>query len=136
LVRQVYGSQNTLALALIKEFNPHINDLDYVAAGATIFAPSLTEETLLRKQPDGSYRLLIAVLPKAALAQKHADLARQQGYNAEVFPAQVAGSLLLYRVEIGGLPNREAGQRAWTFVDVHNVLKVASQPPNNGKRTE
>jgi hypothetical protein len=136
LVREVYGAQNTLALALIKEFNPRINDLDYVTAGTTIFAPSLTEETLLRKQPDGSYRLLIAVFLRATLAQKHADLARQHGYSVEVFPAQVAGSLLLYRVEIVGLPNREAGQHAWTFVDVHNVLTVASQPSENGKRTE
>jgi hypothetical protein len=123
-------------LALIKEFNPRINDHDYVTAGTTIFAPSLTEETLLRKQPDGSYRLLIAVFLRATLAQKHADLARQHGYSVEVFPAQVAGSLLLYRVEIVGLPNREAGQHAWTFVDVHNVLTVASQPSENGKRTE
>ncbi|MGE0681050.1 MAG: hypothetical protein AB7P69_09160, partial [Candidatus Binatia bacterium] len=136
LVRQVYGSQNTLALVLIKEFNPHINDLDYVTAGTTILAPSLVKETLLRKQQDGSYRLLLAVFPRAALAQKHADLVRQHGYSVEVSPAKVAGSLLLYLVEIVGLPNREAGQRAWTFVDVYNVLTVASQPSENGKQTE
>jgi general secretion pathway protein A len=136
LVRQIYGSQNTLALVLIKEFNPHINDLDYVTAGTTILAPSLTEETLLRKQPDGSYRLLLAVFPRAALAQKHAALARRHGYSVEVSPAKVAGSLLLHQVEIVGLPSREAGQRAWTFVDLHNVLTVVSQTSENGKPTE
>lgn len=136
LVRQVYGSQNTLALVLIKEFNPHINDLDHVTAGTTILAPSLTEENLLRKQPNGSYRLLLAVFPRVALAQKHADLVHQYGYHAEVSPAKVAGSLLLYRVDIVELLNREAGQRAWNFVNVRNVLTVAPRLFANGKRTE
>jgi len=125
LVRRVYGSQNTLALVLIKDFNPQINDLDYVAAGETILAPSLTEETLLRKQPDGSYRLLLAVFPRANSAQKLANQVRQHGYRVDVSPAEVASSLSLQRVEIVGLPNREAGQQAWTFVDMNNVLTAA-----------
>lgn len=136
LVRQVYGSPNTLALVLIKEFNPHITDLDHVTAGTTILAPSLTKEILLRKQPDGSYRLLLAVFSRATLAQKYASLARQNGYNVAISPAQVAGSLLLHQVEIVGLPSKEAGQRAWALVDVHNVLTVVPKTSENGNLTE
>ena len=55
-----YGANTDLGMDLIKELNPQIEDLNWVFAGQDLLLPSLTRETLLRQQPDGSYHLIVA----------------------------------------------------------------------------
>ena len=134
LVRTTYGDFNTLALVLIKDFNPKITDLDHVETGAKVAVPSLTPEALLRKQPDGTYHLLSAAFSSSASARKFAERVQQHGYEVEISPHNVAKSLLLHRVEIVGLPDREAGQKAWELVEPQQMLP-SSLPEEDGDLT-
>ena len=45
---------------LIKEFNPEIKNLNRISGGKNLLLPSLSPETLLRRQPDGSYSFIVA----------------------------------------------------------------------------
>jgi type II secretory pathway predicted ATPase ExeA len=117
IVFQHYGSYNTLAVDLIKEFNPHIGNLDRILAGEKIWLPPLTRETLLREQPDGFYHLIVTSVRGLQEAERFAQTVRQKGYLVEVVPKRVSGSVLLYRVEIKKLRDLAAVEQAWEFVN-------------------
>lgn len=109
---EMYGTHSMLALDLIKEFNPHLEDLDHIRAGETVVFPPLTQETLVRGQADGSYRLILASFYNLSEAEKLLRDVRQKGYAADIAPRRVARSLSVYRVEIEGLQDQAAVSRA------------------------
>jgi general secretion pathway protein A len=121
IVLQHYGSYNTLALDLTKEANPQIEDLDRLVAGEKIWLPPLSRETLLREQPDGLYRLIVASTRSSREAERLAQTIHQKGYSVEVVPRHVCGTVSIYRVEIRDLRDSEAVDRAWKLVDSSRV---------------
>jgi len=116
IVFKVYGNYNVLAFDLIKEFNPHIVDLDRIAVGRQVWLPFLTRETLLRKQADGSYHLIIGSFHGEGEAERVARTARRQGYAVTITQRRMSGTRLLHRVEIERLQNLAAVDRAWSMV--------------------
>jgi hypothetical protein len=132
MVLETYGSYNVLAIDLIKEFNPHVENLDRIAAGEQILFPPLARETLLREQPDGSYRLILAAFPRSSKAEKFARSARRKGYAVVIIPRKIADSLAIYRVEIEGLQDLETANRAWELADVRNGLSAPDDRLSGG----
>jgi general secretion pathway protein A len=108
-----YGANTVLGMDLIKELNPQIEDLNWVSAGQDLLLPSLTRETLLRQQPDGSYRLIVASFRRRTGADEHARLLRNKGYQVTITPRRVSHDLLLHRVEIAGLKDLEEANQIW-----------------------
>jgi general secretion pathway protein A len=116
IVLKMYGTYSTLAFDLIKEFNPHVADLDWIGVGESLWLPAPTRKALLREQPDGSYHLIVASSPTAENARQLSQRLRRSGYTTVTTPRRVSGSLVLYRIEIVGLSDREAVERAWALV--------------------
>jgi len=113
IASDVYGSNAALGMNLIKEFNPQIEDLHWVAAGQELLLPPLTRETLLRKQPDGSYRLIVASFPSLTGADDYARRLGNKGYQVMITQQWVSHDLLLHRVEIDRLKNLEEANQTW-----------------------
>ncbi len=114
IATDAYGADRALlAMDLLKEFNPRIEDLNQVQAGQQLSLPPLTRETLLRKQPDDSYRLILGSFLNSLEARHLGEAVRLKGYEVVITARKVSESLLLHRVEIGGLKNIEAANRAW-----------------------
>ena len=87
-------------------------------SGNVLILPSLSRETLLRKQGDGEYRLILGTFVRETEAEKTAQAARSKGYIATVIERRVAaGARSLYRVELEKLPDTAAVDRAWGLVD-------------------
>ena len=78
IVLKAYGSYNVLALDLIKEFNPGLEDLNRIIIGTQVWLPDLTRGTLLRKQEDNSYHLVIGSFHSEAEARKIAQKAQRR----------------------------------------------------------
>jgi AAA domain/SPOR domain len=116
IVFKVYGNYNVLAFDLIKEFNPHIADLNRIAVGKQVWLPFLMRETLLRKQADGSYHLIIGSFHRKGNAERVARTARRQGYAVTITQRRMSGTHLLHRVEIERLQDLAAVDRAWSRV--------------------
>jgi general secretion pathway protein A len=108
-----YGRYSSLALDLIHELNPGLRDVDVVAAGQSIWLPPLDEQALLRRQGDGSYRLVVGSYQSAGAAGQLARTIREHGYAATVRTRGIAAEQVLHRVEIGGLKTRAAALGAW-----------------------
>ena len=107
IASDAYGVNAVLGMDLIKEFNPQIQNLNSVSAGQELLLPVLTPETLLRQQPDGSYRLIVASFLSRTGADEAAGRIGKGGYQVIIIPKRVSNDLLLHRLEIGGLKNLE-----------------------------
>jgi general secretion pathway protein A len=110
---EVYGVNTALGMDLIKEFNPQIENLNWIFAGQELVLPSLTQETLLRPQPDGSYHLIVASFRSRTGADEYARLLISKGYPVNVTTRWVSDDLSLHRVEIDGLKSREEADQVW-----------------------
>jgi len=108
-----YGANSLLGVDLIKEFNPQLQDLNWISFDSGLRLPSLTRETLQRQQPDGSYHLILASFPSLMVGQRLAQAVRLKGYEVVITRREVSENLSLHRVEIAGLKTLEAANQAW-----------------------
>jgi len=114
IAADAYGPNTTLGMDLIKEFNGQIQNLNSVFPGQEVLLPALTRENLLRKQPDGSYRIIVASFVKRAEADAYVRGLADNRYHLTITSNRVSNDLLLQRVEIDGLKNFAEARRAWT----------------------
>lgn len=114
IAAEIYGPDKmVLAMDILKEANPEIEDLNWVIAGQNLSLPPLTRETLLRKQSDDTYRLILGSFLTPQDAERFSRAARAKGYETAVSPHKVSNKIMLHRVEIRGLKNLETANRAW-----------------------
>jgi type II secretory pathway predicted ATPase ExeA len=113
IASDAYGANAPLGIDLIREYNPQIKSLNRVFAGEGLLLPPLTQQTLLRKQSDGSYHLIVASFYNRTGADEYARLLSRNGYQATITPRRLSDELLLYRVEIDGLKNFEQASQIW-----------------------
>ncbi|HEU4640707.1 MAG TPA: hypothetical protein VFS84_17760, partial [Candidatus Binatia bacterium] len=108
IATDAYGSRSAiLGIDLIKEFNPDIANLNWINAGQDLLLPALNEETLLRQQSDGSFRLIVASFLSRREAEDLAERIVRDGFPVIVTVRPVSNNLVLHRLEIIGLKNRE-----------------------------
>ncbi|MPZ75572.1 MAG: AAA family ATPase [Deltaproteobacteria bacterium] len=127
IASDTYGTNTALGMDLIKEFNPQIKSLGRVPAGWALLLPSLTPETLLRKQSDGSYHLIVASFHSLTGAGEYAGRLRKKGYQVTVTPKRVSDDLLLHRVAIDGLKTYEEARQTW-LTGLRNEWLVLADP--------
>ena len=125
---KTYGGYNVLAIDLIKEFNPHIADLNWIKAGEQLRLPSLDADTLIRKQPDGSYRLIVGSFLSHQAAERTRDRVRRAGYEVDVTTRRLTDNLEVHRVEMIGLQTREVAQQAWNTALANCWLQITDAP--------
>jgi general secretion pathway protein A len=113
IASDTYRTNTFLGMDLIKEFNPEIKNLSRVSAGRPLLLPSLTPETLLRKQSDGSYQLIVASFHNLTGADDYAGRLRNKGYQVTITERKVSDDLLLHRVQIDGLKNLDEANQTW-----------------------
>ncbi|HEY7316400.1 MAG TPA: AAA family ATPase [Candidatus Binatia bacterium] len=126
-----YGANAILGMDLIKEFNPQIENLNWVAAGQNLWLPSLTRETMLRKRSDGAYRLIVGSFRSATAAEGYARLLRDKRYQVRMTTRAVSDDLELYRVEIDGLKNLDEATHVWQTGLDNQWLAFAGQSSAN-----
>ena len=128
IASESYRGNAVLGMDLIKEFNPQIKNLNRVSAGRDLVLPRLTPETLLRKQSDGSYRLIVASFRSQIEADAYAGRLSNRGYHVTITPRRVSDDLLLHRVEINGLKSLEEANQTWLTGLRNEGLAFAGNP--------
>jgi general secretion pathway protein A len=128
IATDAYRANAVLGIDLIKEFNPQIKNLNRVSAGKELVLPRLTPETLLRKQPDGSYNFIVASFRRQTQAGEYAGRLSNGGYQATITPRRISDDLLLHRVEINGLKNLEEANQTWLTGLRNEWLAFAGHP--------
>ena len=136
IAADTYGPNTILGMDLIKEFNPHITNLNRVLPGQDLLLPSLTQETLLREQPDGSYRFIVASFSNRAEADAYARVLGNNGYRVTITPSRVADNLMLQRVQIDGLKNLAEAMQTWETGLSNEWFAFVGQPNGGDQLTE
>jgi hypothetical protein len=131
IASETYGNNTALGMDLIKEFNPEIKSLSRVTAGLPVWLPSLTPETLSRRQSDGSYDLIVTAFQSVTGADEYAERLRSKGYQVTVTPKRVSDDVLLHRVEIKGLRDLEEARRTWRSGLRNESLVYLRSPANS-----
>lgn len=131
---QVYGQHSALVMHLIQEANPGIEDLNWVVAGQTLRLPPLTRETLLRRQLDGSHRLILSAFDSLPDAEGLASDVRLGGYQTTITPKRISPGTSLHRVEIVGLDSAESISRAWATAVSRRWLRLPPRPTGRDER--
>ena len=108
-----YGSNVATGMDLIKEVNPGIRDLNWVAAGQELLLPRLRPENLIRHHGDGSYSLIISSFLNRSEADTSARRISREGYHFTITPNRVSNDLVLHRLEIEGLRSVGEATQAW-----------------------
>jgi hypothetical protein len=103
IATDAYGASAVLGMDLIKEFNPDIQNLNWINAGQDILLPALTQETLLRQQRDGSFRITLASFLSRREADGFAERVMRDGFEVIITARRVSNNLVLHRLEIDGL---------------------------------
>jgi general secretion pathway protein A len=133
IAADTYGANTALGMDLIKEFNPEIKNLNRISGGKNLLLPSLTPETLLRKRPDGSYRLIAASFRSQTEANEYAGRLNNKGYQVTITPRRVSDDLLFHRVEIDGLKTLEEANQTWLTGLKNEWLAFAGNPNQTSK---
>jgi len=133
IAADTYGANTALGIDLIKEFNPEIKNLNRISGGKNLLLPSLTPETLLRKRPDGSYRLIVASFRSQTEANEYAGRLSNKGYEVTITPRRVSDDLLFHRVEIDGLKTLEEANQTWLTGLKNEWLAFAGNPNATSK---
>jgi general secretion pathway protein A len=115
IARDSYGVNAFFGLDLIREFNPHIPNLNRVYPGQELSLPPLSPATLMRIKPDGSYYLLVGSFPSRTEAEELAQRIARTGHRVAIKSRRVSDDIVLYRIEIDDLNNIEEATR--TFDD-------------------
>ena len=132
IAANIYGAQRDLGLDLIKEYNGQIENLNRIRAGQRLWLPPLSQETLVRQQPDGSYSLILASFRTSQQAERLAQLARQKSFDIVVRARPASNNLVLHRVEINGLANLDAVDRAWEIALTNQWIAFADNRSGKG----
>jgi hypothetical protein len=111
IATDAYGSSAVLGMDLIREFNPDIPNLNWINAGKDLLLPALTEETLLRQQTDGSFRLVVASFLSRREAEEFAERIVRDGLQVIVTVKPVSNNLVLHRLEINELKDLEEAKQ-------------------------
>ena len=128
-----YGANTALGMDLIKEFNPEIKNLNRISGGKNLLLPSLSPETLVRRQPDGSYSFIVASFRSLTGADEYAGRLSNKGYKVTITPRRVSDDLMLHRVEIDGLKTLEEANQTWLTGLKNEWLAFASNPNETSK---
>src|SRR5262249_21392606 len=134
LAGKAYGTNSSLGVDLIREFNPDIKDISKITAGQSLILPGLSLETLLRRQVDGSYHLIIATFRAQFRAEQYATRLREKGFSVRITPRKIADDVWLHRVEIDGLKIFEEANQAW-LTALRNEWLVLSDNKTNALAT-
>ena len=131
-----YGASSIfLGMDLIKEFNPQITNLNRIYSGEGLWLPPFTRETLLRKEPDDPYRLILRSFSSSKRAEEFAWLVRYEGYPVVITPRRVSDNLLLHRVKIAGLKTLKAADQAWGTATANDWFPFSETVSLPGRRS-
>jgi general secretion pathway protein A len=135
IAAEAYGTDKVfLAMDILKESNPQIEDLNWVLAGQNLSLLPLNRETLIRKQSDGSYYLILDSFLKAPEAENLSKAVRLKGYQTAITARKLSKNLVLQRVEIRGLKSLEGANQAWDSATTNRWVSSGTEAPSNEAR--
>lgn len=123
IASKVYKVANTSVVDQILESNPEIANPDKLIANQKIRLPEITEESLIIKSPDGTFKVRLGTFLKPDYAAFLKDQPALQGKEIEIVPRKLPSGKTWYRAMAGKFSTREEGLKV-----IHDLKEKGLSP--------
>ena len=107
LAQKYYHMLNPTLVDLILQYNPEITNADLIQIGQTITIPEITEECLIKKSPNSTFKIYVGTFWIPGSIEPYKNELVLKGKRIEVFPRKVSPTETWYRVVIGDFNNKD-----------------------------
>ena len=107
LAQKYYHMLNPTLVDLILEYNPEITNADLIQIGQTITIPEITEECLIKKSPNSTFKIHVGTFWIPGSIEPYKNELVLKGKRIEVLPRKVSPTETWYRVVIGDFNNKD-----------------------------
>ena len=118
-----YGVANTSVIDRILDENPQISSPGKLLANQQIRLPEITEESLLMRSTDGTYRIRLGTFLKPEYSMFLKGEPALRGREVEVTPRKLSSAETWYRATAGKFNTREEGLKA-----IHELKEKGLSP--------
>jgi general secretion pathway protein A len=132
IAQKYYPVLNLSLLDFFLEANPHITNLDLIYRGQTIKIPILTEESLLQKVSENTYRVYLGTFRTPRDAQPYRNEPALLNRTIKVVRRQVSPRETWYRVTAGDFQGKEEALKSIQILKGKKLLPLLDCLP---KRT-
>jgi len=122
LARKHYHSNSPTFIDFIQEANPAIEDINAIAIKQKIRLPEITEESLLIKSPDSSYKIHLGTFSNADSVRPYSNEPALAGKKIDIIPRKVSPNKTWYRVVAGDFGSKEECRKAISIMKGKGLL--------------
>jgi len=107
LCKQYYGLSNATLMDIVIDFNPDLENANYIGVNQKIRLPQITEELLILESPDHTYQIHAGTYMSPDDVVHYSNITALKEKKIEVVPRKVSPEETWYRVIIGRFPSRD-----------------------------
>jgi general secretion pathway protein A len=107
LTQKYYGRADLTLIDFLLDLNPEITNVHLIMVDQKIRIPHITEELLIIRSPDHTYKIHMGTFEAPELAEPYNNEPALKGKKVEVFPQKVSPRETWYRVMIGNFDNKD-----------------------------
>jgi general secretion pathway protein A len=111
LAIKYYRMVNETLIDLILDFNPEITNAHLIKVDQKIKIPKITEELLIIKSSDHTYKIHVGTFWRPDLAQIDINEKALKGKEIEIIPRKISPQDTWYRVVVGKFDNKDEALR-------------------------
>jgi type II secretory pathway predicted ATPase ExeA len=122
LTKKYYHRVNPTLMDFILDSNPDIKDVHLVLIDQKIKVPKITEESLIVKTPDNTYKMNVGTFQAPNPAKYYSDERGLEGKEIEILPRKVSTQDMWYRVVIGNFDSQDEALRMTSMLREKGLL--------------
>jgi type II secretory pathway predicted ATPase ExeA len=122
LTQKYYGVVNLTLIDFLSEVNPEITNVHLIIVDQKIKIPYITEELLMIRSADRSYKIHAGTFENPDSARNYSDDPSLKGKKIEVFPRKVSPRETWYRVMIGKFENKDEALKTISLLRKKGML--------------
>lgn len=122
LTKKYYQRVNHTLMDLILESNPNIKDVHLILVDQKIKIPKITEESLIIKTPEDTYKVNAGTFQTPNPARFYSDERALEGKKIEILPRKVSTQDMWYRVVIGNFDSQDEVVRVTSMLREKGLL--------------
>jgi LysM repeat protein len=122
LTKKYYRMVNKTLMDLILNLNPEITDVHLILVDQKIKIPKITEESLIIKTPENTYKINAGTFQTPHSAKIYSDEQTLKAEKIEILPRNVSTHETWYQVIIGEFHSEEEGLKMIDFLKGKGLL--------------
>jgi len=134
--RRYYGLTNVTLIDIVLDFNPGLENANFIRVNQKIRLPRITEDLLILESPDQTYQIHAGTYASPNVAGRYSNISALKEKEIEVIPRKASPEETWYRVVIGRFDNRDDALKMIRLLKGRGLVpssRIASGKETSGK---